>query len=163
MEDIDGRIRLLAERLERRPAEQSVAPGVVGEVTAARGAVHPVSIEGGWMVDQPEPIAVGCDVDDRHLGHPAGGEWIGHAERRPGDRVGRDRDAAIARQEHLDRTGRRAGHLAEGPGESVHDVAEPAGLGPGLTFGSDRRDSERHRRIVACRARRRRIRRRARR
>ena len=67
-----------------RPAEQPVAPRVVGEVAAAGRAVHPVAIERRRVVDEPEAVAVRRDVDDRQLGRAVLGERVRDADtRRP--------------------------------------------------------------------------------
>jgi hypothetical protein len=54
-------------------------------------------------------------------------------------------DAAVARQEDVDRAVDASGQPAEAPGQRVDDVAEAAGLRPRLALGGDHRDAQRHR------------------
>ena len=69
---------------------------------------------------------------------------VGDVQGGLGDRISRDRHAAVAGHEHIDRhlqARARIRQTAERPGERVHDVGETAGLGPGLALGGKHRDS----------------------
>ena len=71
MDDVDRPIALESQRLEGRPGQQPEAPGVVGEVAAARWPVQAVAVKGRRVIHQPEPVAVRRDVDDRQVDGPA--------------------------------------------------------------------------------------------
>ncbi len=68
VDDID-RPAVGAQRLERRPAVQPEAPGVVGEV-ARRVAIERRPVEGGRVIDQAQPIAADERRDDGHVADP---------------------------------------------------------------------------------------------
>ena len=64
VEDIEGH-PVPPQARERRPAEDGEAPRIVGVV------VEPVPVEGARDVHQAQAIAIGRDIDDRHLDRAA--------------------------------------------------------------------------------------------
>ena len=126
-----------AQRLQRGPREQAEAPRVVGVVPRVV-AVEPVPVERRRVIDEPQPIAVGRDVDDRDRRRTGACAGIRHGDDLlDQDRVGpRVRHAPIARQEDVDRhLGGLVGHAADGARQRIDHVGQASGLGPRLAFG----------------------------
>ena len=113
MQDVE-RAAVGAQRLQRGPAEQPEAPRVVG-VVAGVVAVEALAIECRRVVDQPQPVAVGRDVEDGHGRSSRRGPRVRHGQRRSrSDRRGsgpaRPDSAAGTR-----RPGRRRRRVRHGP------------------------------------------------
>ena len=128
---------LRAPGLQRRPSEQGESAGVVG-VVAVDVAVEAGPIEGGRAIHEPEAVPVCLKRPDHDLAEPAGRKRIVNREleRVHGHRGG-DGDAGVAGQEDLHLAIHRTRDPTERPRQRVHDVAETAGLGPGLAFRRD--------------------------
>ena len=149
MDDVDRSIALGPQRLEGRPAEEPEAPGVVAEVAAAGRAVEAVAVEGRGMVDESQSIAVCLDVDDVELDRAVEGMRVRYPERRTRAGGRRECHGPVAREEHVDHAIGRSGHPGEGACQRVDDIAEAAGLRPGLAFRGDERNAHRHPAMVA--------------
>ena len=90
------------------------------------------------MVDQPEPIAIGRDVDDVDFTGPGASSRIRDRDRPLAeDRVGtRFGHVAVARQEDIHGANDRLiSQPADRPRERIDDVGETARLGPRLALG----------------------------
>ena len=143
VQDVDRRT-VGPERLQRGPAEQPEAPGVVRVVARPRRRRSPSrSKAAGWST-RSEPVAVratSMTVDGAAARRASAGQARGRVLDPPVGQ-GRVRHDAVARQEDVDRVPRPASPSSDRPrarASASTTSAEAARLGPWLAFGGEHR------------------------
>ncbi len=133
--------------LHRGSAVQPEPPGVV-RIVPRSVAVEALAIECRRVVDEPQAIPVRGHVHDRHGRRARPRPRIRHGQRRLAQDVARIRvrNAAIARQEHVDRTVDAVDlRVTQRPRQRIHHVRQATGLRPRLTLGGQERHAQSHR------------------
>ena len=135
------------QRLERGPAVQPEPPGVV-RIVPGGVAVEALTIECRRIVHEPQAVPVRGHVHDGHGRRAGPRPRVRNGQRRLAQDGGRFRvrNAAIARQEHVDRTVDAVDlRVTQCPRQRIHHVRQATGLRPRLTLGGQERHAQSHR------------------